>query len=302
MKRLLLLILVYIFSLHSFSQKTSVKNTFVNTLNQFTINILATKNDTKKELINDSLIYALMKHLEDPESFNQKYDNLEYITVLHSDDGKLNVFTWNLFFETGKFKYFGFLQYKNKGKISVYFLRDKKFSYDEEEDDVELIKSLRFLTHDEWFGAIYYQLITKKYQSVTYYTLLGWDGATHKINRKVMEVLYFGRRDLPVFGTKMFKKDKTTRGRMIFEFSEKTSMMLRYNPKIDMIVSDHLAPNEDKLNGFSQFYGPDYSYDAFIFQGGKWIYQPNLDANYAIPYEKNKHVNSIKKRNFSKGF
>lgn len=295
----LLTILLFCFSIVGFAQKSE---NFIDTINNFCNRILSAKDDTQKEIINDSLIYCLMKHLEKPSSFNEKYDGFNYISVLKSDDGKLNVFTWNLFFEKGKYKYFGFLQYKNK-KQYVYFLNDKKFSYDnEEEDEDENVKQYLYKTNTEWFGALYYDIITKKYQSKTYYTLLGWDGVNHKISRKIVEVLQFAKRDLPIFGGRVFKRDNIVAQRLIFDFSNKVSMILRYNPKIDMIIFDHLTPATEKFVNINDYYGPDYSYDALFFQNGQWIYKPNIDANYAIPYQKNKKINNMKKQSFSKNF
>ncbi|MDR2834947.1 MAG: hypothetical protein LBV69_01920 [Bacteroidales bacterium] len=280
--------------------KASSKLPAIDSINSFFVEISNTNGDIDKEKINDNLINYFIKFLENGNSFSANFSELNFVTVLKSDDNKLNVFTWNLAFKTGKLKYYGFLQYKKNNKILVYFLQDMKYYY--EDEDLEDVTNALYGTNTEWFGAIYYEIITKKYQSQTYYTLLGWDGANLLINRKIIEVLHFGRKDLPLFGGKVFKKEKNTANKFMFEFSEKATMLLRYNKQIDMIVFDHLAPYEDKFAGLPQFYGPDYSYDAFFFDKGKWVYNQNIDANLAIPYEKNKMINFLKKRNFSINF
>ena len=55
-------------------------------------------------------------------------------------------------------------------------------------------------------------------------------------------------------------------------------MTLRYNNSLNAIVFDHLAPKEEYLESQFQFYGPDLSYDAFIFRRGKWNFEEEVDV------------------------
>ena len=45
-----------------------------------------------------------------------------------------------------------------------------------------------------------------------------------------------------------------------------------------MIVFDHLSPRSDSQKGQFQYYGPDMSFDAFVFEKGKWTYKKDVDA------------------------
>ncbi|MDR2010864.1 MAG: hypothetical protein LBQ22_10330 [Bacteroidales bacterium] len=254
--------------------------------------------DRQKENINDELITYFITFLEKPQSFTASFDSLQYVSVLRSDDNLLNIFTWNLYFEDGKFKYFGFLQYKTKDKILVYFLNDKKYKSDETDEEI----TRNYLSNMEWYGAIYYEIVTKKWNSETYYTLIGWDGANFLINRKIVEILRFNKHNLPVFGGKIFQYNKTFKNRFVFEYADRATMLLRYNPQQNMIVMDHLAPPEEKYRNLYQYYGPDLSYDALIFRNGKWILELDIDAELAIPYKKNQKVNTIKKHGINTDF
>ncbi|HPX74989.1 MAG TPA: hypothetical protein PLW77_00240 [Bacteroidales bacterium] len=254
------------------------------------------KTDTKKIEINQHLIEYLESFLAKSESFSADYSKIKKLSVLMSDDKLLKIYTWNLAFQNGSSKYFGFLQYKPSGKINLFFLNDKNYN-SENDTDPRLYQS-----NTEWYGVIYYEIVTKKWNSKTYYTLLGYDAADFLINRKVVETLYFDRKDLPIFGKKMFKINRTQTGRLIFEYADRVTMLLRYNKKQDMIVLDHLVPPEPKYNNMYQFYGPDFSYDALVFKGGKWILETNIDPDIAINYKKDQKINHIKRKGASKNF
>lgn len=266
----------------------------IDSINTYFSLIKKSASDEEKLEINNQLISCLREFLLTNASFNVDFKDVQNLSVLASDDGKLRVYTWNLNFKDGSFKYFGFLQYKDRKGITLNFLDDKKYK---NEIDFRL-----FQTCQEWYGALYYEIITKKWNSITYYTLIGWDGADFLINRKVVEVLYFDRRNTPVFGKKLFKINRTNTGRLIFEYADRATMILRYNKQNDFIVLDHLAPSEIKYLNMYQFYGPDFSYDAFVFRGGKWIMQPDINPDDAINYKRNSKIKSIKRRGVSRNF
>ncbi len=266
----------------------------VDSVNNLFNEIINAKSEKEKREINNYLISYMREFLKSSTSFGADFSTVKNLSVLKSDDNKLRVYTWNLNYQDGSFQYFGFLQYKDNKGIKVYFLDDKKFGT---KDEMRL-----YQTNAEWYGAIYYEIITKKWNSLTYYTLIGWDGADFLLNRKVVEVLYFDRKSIPVFGKKMFKVNRTNTGRLVFEYADRATMLLRFNEQKDMIVLDHLAPPEQKFTNMYQFYGPDFSYDAFIFRGGKWILQPDIDPDEAINYKKDSRINSIKRRGVSHEF
>ncbi len=266
----------------------------VDSVNNLFNEIINTKSEKEKKEINNYLISYLKNFLKTSSSFGADFSDVKNLSVLKSDDNNLRVYTWNLNYQDGSFQYFGFLQYKDNKGIQVYFLNDKKFGA---KDEMRL-----YQTNSEWYGAIYYEIITKKWNSLTYYTLIGWDGADFLINRKVVEVLYFDRKSIPIFGKKLFKLNRTNTGRLIFEYADRATMLLRFNSQKDMLVLDHLAPPEQKFTNMYQYYGPDFSYDAFIFRGGKWILQSDINPDEAINFRRDPKINALNRRGVSRDF
>ena len=131
---------------------------------------------------------------------------------------------------------------------------------------------------------------------------IGWDGADKLINRKIVEVLAFTKRGIPVFEKKMFKANRVISSRLIFEYADRATMLLRYNEKHKMIIIDHLSPAEDRFKDMYQYYGPEMSYDALEFKGGRWLLESNIDPEIAINYQKNPIVNRIKRHGASHDF
>ena len=69
---------------------------------------------------------------------------------------------------------------------------------------------------------------------------------------------------------------KETKKRVFFEHSKKTSMFLNYEPHRERIMMDHLSPESPALKQFRSYYVPDMSYDAFVYEGKKWVLQEDV--------------------------
>ncbi|MFW5754904.1 MAG: hypothetical protein ACOCV9_08875, partial [Marinilabiliaceae bacterium] len=80
------------------------------------------------------------------------------------------------------------------------------------------------------------------------------------------------------FGAPVFDYQGQRRQRLIFEYSNQANMMLRYDDQNERIVMDHLAPRSPRYEGDRSYYGPDFSYDALKFEGGKWVLIEDVDV------------------------
>lgn len=266
----------------------------IETINELFEQITQTRNDQRKIHLNNKIVKIVEEIVNDDNSFDYDFSDLGQIKILTSDDNLLRIFNWNIALFDGTHKYYGYLQHKQgrRGKINVFKLNDMSEFYDDE--------GRNFRNHQEWFGALYYEIVTKRWNRVTYYTLIGWDGGDFLINRKVVEVLHFTGRGLPQFGRNMFVVNNQRKDRLIYEFSSRATMLLRYNAKQDIIVIDHLSPPETRYRGLRQYYGPDLSYDALRFMGGRWILESDIDPDIAINFKRDRRINALRRERESR--
>ncbi|MFW5886668.1 MAG: hypothetical protein ACOCUL_02820, partial [Bacteroidota bacterium] len=147
-------------------------------------------------------------------------------------------------------------------------------------DNSENISNPEFetLSNQNWYGALYYQIIVNKHWLNEYYTLLGSDLNDLHSKKKLVEILQFGQNDQPVFGNPVFKNREKAVTRIIFEYSAQANMVLTYDKDREMIIYDHLSPFRPSLKGKYQFYGPDFSYDGLKFENGIWNTYHDIDA------------------------
>jgi hypothetical protein len=206
-----------------------------------------------------------------PTRFATDLDSLPFLGQLRSSDGRLLLVCWNLVREEGALRYhcIAFIRDGKKAMVTAVPLEHN-------ETDWQKI-TRKTIAPQDWYGALYYRIITNRYKKKTYYTLLGWDGHNEVTNRKVVDVLNVesGRLSL---GAPMFSQDRRPAYRLVYEYANDATMSLNWDDQQKMIVMDHLAPEDGRLKGQFQFYGPDFSYDALRFEKGKWLLIEDLDA------------------------
>jgi len=210
--------------------------------------------------------------LVQPGSSEITLTTVKSISALESSDKRFRIITWNLPAADGTYRFFGRVQvYGNKKTpAKIILLTDNS--------DQLLKPASRTLKPEEWYGAIYYQIVRKSWKKEVTYTLLGWDGNTAFSNKKLIDILYFDKQDNIHFGLPVFGDGKRYRHRVFFEFAERVSMSLRYQEKVSMIVFDHLSPTSPSMQGQYEFYSPDFTYDAFRFEKGKWQFVSDYEA------------------------
>lgn len=216
----------------------------------------------------------LLDILQTPISFDFPFDSLKTLSALKSPDGQVRIYTWFLQSrDQGTFEYFGVVQRRNTqtGRFSAKGLIEKKHATD--------FAEINLLDVDEWYGAVYYEIIERKINKQNCYFLLGWHGHDRLSTRKVIEVLSFDFWDNAEFGMPVFsgQPGPKVKHRVVFEFASGAVMLLRYDRKQRMIVFDHLSPANPSLKGNFGSYGPDFTYDGYHFKKGKWVYRKNLD-------------------------
>lgn len=218
------------------------------------------------------LIKTLVSALKIPYSFNFPFDSLKSISIQSSSDKRFRIFGWHVMNNDGSYRYYGTIQMnKPDGKLELFPLIDYTSVFKNPSDSAT--------THDKWYGAQYYKIISVLNNvPIPYYVLLGWKGNTIKSTKKIIEILYF-KDGKAHFGMPVFDgdPDNLKKKRIIFEYDRRASMFLNYEPTTNTIVFDHLAPPDPQLKGKFELYGPDFSYDGFKLVNGRWKFIPDLE-------------------------
>lgn len=234
-------------------------------------NTIGTAQDKESRMAaSDSTIVLLNQHWNTPGFFEYPFDRIKGLTALTSPDKQFRIFNWNVPLDKGSQHYEAFILKKA------------------EEDQLEWIElkitkrpqsnlKNKTLRADEWYGALYYDIIEMDRGRKSYYVLLGWDGNDRLTTKKYIDVLSFTSRNEPRFGASVFKMEHGMQKRIVFEYSDEVSMSLKYYPRDNRIVYDHLSPRSSGMEGNYAFYGPDLSYDALHLKKGKWELETNVD-------------------------
>ena len=71
--------------------------------------------------------------------------------------------------------------------------------------------------------------------------------------------------------------------RVIFEFGGQNSMMLMHEKALNRITFDHLSPSQSSLWGIYEYYGADFTYDAYQWQNDKWTLIKEVYPQFSDP-------------------
>lgn len=222
------------------------------------------------EPVLDTLQLEMAEALAMKGSMDFPWSGLNRIGIVTSQDKSVRIFTWHVADDMDHFRYFGFIQVAmKKGDSDVYVLKDNG------KPQRGLLK-LDQSTGD-WYGKLYYQVLTNQYKRKTYYTLLGMDFNNSRSTIKSVEVIALQRGN-PVFVKSLFAKNRDFVDRVVLEYSGTVAISVRFDPGTGMITYDHLVPFHPIYENNYEFYGPDGSIDGLEFSGGVWNYRGDIDA------------------------
>lgn len=229
----------------------------------------ASKKDFEKKKWNAAFKDLMANTLNEPTIFDQTFTKLSTVGIIDSPDNLLKIVNWNVEQDDKTQAYYAFVLYKDPKKKThkAWELIDKSFMLPG--------KPQEMLDADMWYGALYYQIIPVEKSNKTYYTVLGWDGGTSMSNTKLIDVIHFSGNNLKL-GAPIFKTKDETLKRVFFEHSERAYMSLKYETQYKRIIFDHLSPETPSMEGVYEFYVPDMSYDAFVYEGSKWVIKEDV--------------------------
>ncbi len=196
--------------------------------------------------------------------------NVRYLGQITSPDSLVKFITWNQRINSRDVLYNLIVVTRDslKGKCNSGFLKtlNGKFPVNEE----------LAINEKNWYGALYYDIRPFAVDGRKYYILLGLDLFSPEITRKVVEIAQFDEGRFNMGFPLIFQGEKST-NRLLFNYSSSVSMTMRFHSP-DTIVFDHLSPRDSTLIGDYRYYGPDFSYDALIFDGERWVRLEDFDA------------------------
>jgi len=240
----------------------------IDSLNKYGKEIIESSTDEQKAAANTKFKAVLEEVLTNNASFEADFSKVEKISVLKAH--QLKIYNWTLPHTDGTYTYFAFTQFKTTDeKMIVTELIDKSAELDKLET--------KTFTANTWFGALYYEIIHDKKIGEDYYTVLGWDGNNLMTNKKVIDVIVVDSKGNIKLGAPIFKMEKRTQRRVIFEYSKNASMSLKYHPKQQQIIFDFLVPSSSRVKGIYEYYGPALdTFDALTLNKNKWVYEKDV--------------------------
>lgn len=234
--------------------------------------VLKSQDDDQKIAINNQIVSRLNTIFSEPALYLNTFKNLNRVSTILSPDKKVKLSTWsvqltnltNLFFGT-------VIRQSPDGKIITTPLIDKTAEIKNPERPA--------LSPKKWYGAVYIDIIETSYKKQTYYTLIGFKPNDEFTRKKVLETMTINEVNNDIkFGHSIINKGPGNVMRSIYEYSASGNMMLRYDADRKMIVMDNLAPSSPAFKDVYRTYGPDFSYNGYKFEKGKWIFYPDIDV------------------------
>ncbi|MDR3715288.1 MAG: hypothetical protein P4L51_20980 [Puia sp.] len=233
-------------------------------------NQLVFAEDPAIRLRSDSqFIKTLVRALKLKNSFFFPFDSLLPISRIYAPDSTFRIMTWQYKKDEHLYLQEGAIQVRQPdGSLKLFPLFDASMFTGKPTDSVR--------SNRNWIGAVYYRIIEKTYNGQNFYTLLGFDDYSLESNKKWMEVLHFNEDQEPLFGGPFisFREDTAQRqghARFNIEYKKEAVTTFNYDPAMDMIIYDHLIPEDDDTLRLDT-YIPDGDYEGFKWKNGAWVH------------------------------
>jgi hypothetical protein len=230
-------------------------------------------NDSLKEnrfAATKKMIKTLVSALKVKNSYHYPFEQIKTISIQYPADSTFRIFTWQLYVNKDEYRYYGSIQ-MNEEDLKLFPLIDRS-------NDMQNIE-YQELSHDNWYGALYYNLKEFDTPQGKKYLLLGYDAYSFYERRKLIDVVSFDT-GKPVFGAPVIaipnaQGTMERQSRFTLTYSAEASIGCNYDEAENKIVYNHLTKGSSPYEGKPTMV-PSGSYDGFELKDGVWVYEEEL--------------------------
>jgi hypothetical protein len=269
MKRIFVILIIVSSGIYSIAEGQARGKDTSLILEKLFSRLVTSTEDTDRLRINDSIKFIIGSYAGSDTVFTHKFANLRFLGQVTSKNSQLKIISWNLLLKDSESRYYCYFIH-NSGKKNQVHMLEGKYKEDQVRNDT-------VYSEKDWYGALYYDLRLYKKESQPYWILLGIDLGNPSITRKIIDVLTFSPTGEIVFGKKLFTSGEITKYREVIEYSSEAVISLKFRT-YKSITFDHVVPVSPASNGKREFYGPDFSYDAYNLEKGIWKFKSDIDA------------------------
>jgi hypothetical protein len=266
--KVLNVLLLCLFNVFCFAQKDTLLINREKRLVTMLEVLRAAKTDQDKLSANTKFRAYLLETVQFNEAYSYPFSLLNSLGSITSPDNEFRLFNWNVEMEDESNRFYCFLVRKGKRHK-----KNKIIEFLEKGNSNPM--SQEVFGENNWYGALYYKIIPIEKGSKKVYTLLGWRSNGILSHMKLIDVISIQGTHVK-FGDLLFRMKTESKKRVCFEYSKKSTMSLKFEPKYERIIFDHLSPESPSMTGFFEYYVPDMSHDAFILVDNKWIFKEDV--------------------------
>ncbi|MDY0201531.1 MAG: hypothetical protein RBR40_11145 [Tenuifilaceae bacterium] len=295
-KRLILYCVIYspvMWAIPVLSQQANVLVNAEKMLQETFSPITEAQGFSQMEEVNSEFIRAFKDVLLLDSAFFYPFDSLVNIGKQTSPDGVIRLFTWNIPGPNRTQKYFGLVVLNLQGAVSVFEMIDKRGEFAQPHTESG--------SPEKWFGALYYEIVQQIVEGETYYVLLGVDLNNAFSSKRIIDVLSIGENGSIIFGKPIFRLNNSILSRVVFEYSARATMVLRWDKIYGIIVFNSLTPLQPAFAGNYQYYVPDAMFNGFSFDGAYWNFVEDIDVRNPL-HERKTTPTRTENNNFDPGF
>jgi hypothetical protein len=220
----------------------------------------------------ERFVRQLVRTLKIPNSCFYPFDSLgKVINIIYADDKAFRIFNWEIAPSNITRRYYGAIQLPSE-KLRLYGLND----YSE-----DLSKGLEdsVLSNKRWYGALYYNIISREAQGQKVYMLFGYNGSSSISNKKVLDPMIIHpdgiRFGAPVFAIASPNIPNRRINRFVLEYKKGVQVSMKWDEERKAIVFDKLVSQvNDPRRKYT--YVPSGEYDGLKWENDSWTYIQGL--------------------------